>query len=155
MVELVHEQLIEWSAELAVGIQEIDEQHKVLVGLLNEMNRAVQQHNCLESAREILGRLGEATRIHFAVEESLMRVFEYPGYEEHKKRHEQLLRRFREYEARVASGQQDIGFQLLHFLKLWLHGHIAESDKDYAPFMLQHGMKARAPQESWFQRLWH
>ena len=30
--------LIEWNDELSVGIQEIDEQHKVLVGLVNEMH---------------------------------------------------------------------------------------------------------------------
>jgi len=33
--------LIEWSDDLSVGIQEIDEQHKVLVGLVNDMHDAI------------------------------------------------------------------------------------------------------------------
>jgi hemerythrin len=156
MAEAVREKrLIDWSDELSVGIQELDEQHKVLVGLVNEMHQAIHQHHGTETAREILGRLGEYTRIHFAVEESLMRIFEYPGYDAHKKQHEELIRQFRDYEARVAAGKQTIGFQLLHFLKLWLAQHILESDKDYGPFMLARGVKARAAQQGWFRRLWH
>ncbi len=33
--------LFAWSDDLGVGIQEIDEQHKVLVGLLNELYSGV------------------------------------------------------------------------------------------------------------------
>ncbi len=32
---------VEWSDELSVGVEEIDEQHKVLVGLVNEMHEAI------------------------------------------------------------------------------------------------------------------
>ena len=34
---------IEWTDDLSVGIEEIDEQHKVLVGLVNEMHEAIHQ----------------------------------------------------------------------------------------------------------------
>jgi hemerythrin len=147
--------LIEWSDELSVGIQEIDEQHKVLVGLVNEMHRAIHEHHGSETARQILDRLGDYTRIHFAVEESLMRIFDYPGYDEHKKQHEELIGQFRQYQAKVQSGTAKISFELLHFLKLWLAQHILESDKEYAPHMLKLGAKAKSAQTSWFGRLWH
>jgi hemerythrin len=147
--------LIEWTDELSVGIQEIDEQHKVLVGLVNEMHRAIHEHHGSETARQILDRLGDYTRIHFAVEESLMRIFDYPGYDEHKKQHEELIAQFRSYQAKVASGTAKISFELLHFLKLWLAQHILESDKEYAPHMLKLGAKAKSGQSSWFGRLWH
>jgi len=150
-----HRPLIEWSDELSVGIQEIDEQHKVLVGLVNEMHQAIHEHHGSETAREILDRLGDYTRIHFAVEESLMRIFDYPGYEAHKKQHEELIAQFRQYHAKVQSGTAKISFELLHFLKLWLSQHILESDKDYAPHMLKLGAKAKSAQSSWFGRLWH
>jgi hemerythrin len=155
MAQATQDGLIEWTEELSVGIQEIDEQHKVLVGLVNDMHRAILEHHGSETAKEILGRLGDYTRIHFAVEESLMRIFDYPKYEEHKKQHEELIRQFKVYHEKVMSGSASISFQLLHFLKLWLSQHILESDKDYSPYMLKRGVKAKAAQESWFKRLWH
>lgn len=75
---------------------EIDAQHKVLVNLLNELHRAIYEHKGSETASEILGRLIEYTRIHFKVEECLMRILSYPDdeerkKEEHKKHHTQLI----------------------------------------------------------------
>jgi len=153
--ETAYRLLIEWTEELSVGIQEIDEQHKVLVGLVNEMHQAIHEHRGTETARQILDRLGDYARIHFAVEESLMRIFDYPGYEEHKKQHEELIGQFKLYQAKVQSGTAKISFELLHFLKLWLSQHILESDKEYAPHMLKLGAKAKSAQSSWFGRLWH
>ena len=34
---------IEWSGELSVGIEEIGEQHKLLVDLINEIHEAIHQ----------------------------------------------------------------------------------------------------------------
>ena len=155
MQQAAHQPLIEWTEELSVGIQEIDEQHKVLVGLVNEMHQAIHEHHGSETAKRILDRLGEYTRIHFAVEESLMRLFEYPDYEAHKKQHEELIGQLIQYQARVASGTTKISFELLHFLKLWLAEHILASDKEYAPHMLKLGAKAKSGKQSWFSKLWH
>ena len=82
---------IEWSNELSVGIEEIDEQHKVLVDLLNQIHEAIQQRHGAEATGEIIDRLGEYTRIHFAVEESLMRILHYSEYERHKEEHDRLI----------------------------------------------------------------
>ena len=68
---------VEWSDELSVGVEEIDEQHKVLVGLVNEMHEAIHQRHGSEVVQEILAKLADYTRIHFAVEESLMRILNY------------------------------------------------------------------------------
>jgi hemerythrin len=82
---------IEWSNELSVGIEEIDAQHKVLVDLLNQIHEAIQQRQGTEATSQIIERLGEYTRIHFAVEESLMRILHYPDYERHKEEHDRLI----------------------------------------------------------------
>ncbi|MFO1425295.1 MAG: hemerythrin domain-containing protein, partial [Candidatus Competibacteraceae bacterium] len=60
---------VEWSNELSVGIEEIDAQHKVLVDLLNQIHEAIQQRHGAEVTRDIVLRLDEYTRVHFAVEE--------------------------------------------------------------------------------------
>jgi hemerythrin len=147
--------LIEWSDELSVGIQEIDEQHKVLVSLLNEMHDAIHERHGREASIRILKRLTEYTKIHFAVEESLMRIFDYPGYEEHKKQHEQLIQEILDLEYKIIEEEHAISFQLLHFLKMWLTKHILESDMDYGPFFLKAGLREKSRNQGWFKRLWH
>ncbi len=148
-------ELVKWSDGLSVGIQEIDEQHKVLVGLLNELNQAIHEKKGNAIGIQILGRLAEYTRIHFAVEESLMRIFDYPGFEKHKAEHQALVEQVIKLQGKLKAGKASISFELMHFLKIWLTKHIIESDKQYAPFFLEAGIKASwsKQSESWVKRL--
>ncbi|EXJ12631.1 bacteriohemerythrin [Imhoffiella purpurea] len=145
---------VEWSDALSVGIEEIDAQHRVLVELVNEMHDAIQEHHASEAIHGILDKLAEYTRIHFAVEESLMRILDYPDYEVHKHQHEELIRTLRDLQDKVASGKTAVGFELMHFLKLWLTKHIIESDKEYGSYFLASGVRPRLKKKSWVARLW-
>lgn len=145
---------IEWSDELSVGIEEIDEQHKVLVGLVNQMHDAIHGRRGNDVVQDILAQLAEYTRIHFAVEESLMRILNYPGYEEHRDSHEELIGHVVELQDKVASGKTSIGFELMHFLKVWLTKHIMEEDQNYSGFFLAAGANPRLKNKSWVGRLW-
>lgn len=89
-------ELIRWTPELSVGIDEIDSQHKELVDVLNQLHVAIMERHATprhaaRDAAEILNRLVDYTRIQFAVEEALMRLLEYPDYEAHKAQHEELV----------------------------------------------------------------
>lgn len=146
--------LVEWSEELSVGIQEIDEQHKMLVDLLNQLHEAIHKRHGSEATRKILDELADYTRIHFAVEESLMRVLEYPDYEAHKREHEDLIQQMVDLKQKLDTGTHSISFELLHFLKVWLTKHILESDKEYSPYFLSKGVKASWQKKSWVGKLW-
>ena len=152
--EATGEELFTWTDDLSVGIEEIDEQHKVLVDLLNELHHGIMEKHGSEATIEVLGRLVEYTRIHFALEESLMRMLHYPDYEEHKEHHEMLLDQVNELVEKVKSGHH-VTFELLHFLKNWLSRHIMEEDKIYAPFFLSRGVAATHKKRSWLGRIFH
>ena len=145
---------VEWSDVLSVGIEEIDVQHQVLVGLVNEMHEAIRLHHSSEVVRGILNKLAEYTRIHFAVEESLMRILDYPDYEAHKSQHEGLIQAVQDLQEKVDSGKASVGFELMHFLKVWLTKHIIESDKEYSTFFLDSGAHRKLKKKSWAARLW-
>ncbi|WNO11127.1 bacteriohemerythrin [Teredinibacter sp. KSP-S5-2] len=131
--------LVEWSDELSVGIEEIDDQHKVLVDLLNQLHAAIHERRGNDVALPILNRLIEYTRIHFAVEESLMRILNYPDFETHKEHHEQLIDQVLEMHQKVIKDNKKLGFELLHFLKNWLTKHIMSEDKLYTPHFIRCG----------------
>lgn len=145
---------VEWSDALSVGIEEIDNQHKVLVALVNEMHEGIHQRRGSDVVKDVLKKLGDYTKIHFAVEESLMRILGYPGYEDHKIQHEELIAHMNELIEKVETGKTAIGFELMHFLKVWLTKHIMESDMQYTEFFLKAGAKPRLHKRSWAERLW-
>lgn len=148
------DKFIEWSDQLSVGIEEIDAQHQMLVELVNEMHDAIRNKHGSDVVHDILDRLTDYTRIHFAVEESLMRILNYPGYEEHHAQHLDLIDHVIQLQKKVASGKTAIGFELMHFLKTWLTKHILEEDMQYSGFFLAAGAKPRLEKKGWVSRLW-
>lgn len=145
---------VEWSNELSVGIEEIDAQHKVLVDLLNEIHDAMRQGRTVQTTKGIIDRLGEYTRVHFAVEESLMRILHYPDYERHKEEHDELIAQLTDMHAKWEKGKGAIGFELAHFLKTWLTEHIMEGDKRYSAHFLAQGIRPELAKPSWVKKLW-
>lgn len=144
---------IEWSNELSMGIEEIDNQHQVLVDLLNQIHDAIQHHHGMEATRSIVTKLEEYTRVHFAVEESLMRILHYPQYEPHKKEHDKLIKQLDELREKLETGKASISFELAHFLKVWLTKHIMDVDKAYAPHFMAQGIRSELPKRSWVEKL--
>ncbi|PKM46622.1 MAG: hemerythrin [Gammaproteobacteria bacterium HGW-Gammaproteobacteria-1] len=146
--------LIDWSDDLSVGIQEIDDQHQFLVDLLNKLHRAIHQRQGKAAAQAILVELVDYTKIHFAVEESLMRILGYPSYDDHKEQHDHLIAEIHDLQEKLESGKKSITFELLHFLRIWLTKHIMEEDQQYGPFFLSRGAVATSEKKSIAGRLW-
>lgn len=155
-------ELFEWSDAYSVGVQEIDEQHKELVALLNQLHVAIQEHHGSEASRRILDDLADYTKTHFKLEESLMRVSNYPDFELHKQNHEDLIGQVHDLQLKLDAGQGAITFELLHFLKVWLTRHINEADKRFGEyFMHQGGATEWAPhvettmtKKKWWWKFW-
>lgn len=146
---------IDWSDELSVGIEEIDEQHKVLLKLINQMHDAIHERHGSEAVDSTLTELIEYTRIHFAVEESLMRILNYSGYAEHHEQHQELLEHVVQLQKKLTSGNTAISFELMHFLKKWLTQHILEEDMLYSGFFLAAGAQPKLAKKSWVKKLWN
>jgi hemerythrin len=102
----------------------------------------------------VLTRLGEYTRIHFAVEESLMRLLGYPDLERHKEEHAELMTRLQELRQRFESGSSALDGDLMSLLKVWLTRHIMESDQQYAQFFVESGLSSRQRRRASRTRAW-
>jgi hemerythrin len=146
----------EWTDELSVGIEEIDAQHKVLVGLVNRLyDETIIHQSDISVLDGILNELVEYTIIHFAVEESLFRIFDYPATEVHTRHHNELKAQVLELQGKLRRGEATVNTKLLVFLKNWLQHHIIDEDKLYGPFLIEQGVKSSSPKSSWLSRLWH
>jgi hemerythrin-like metal-binding protein len=134
--------LIEWSAELSVGIDSIDEQHKKLVNMINALNDAI----LLGESNELLGRifnnLANYTQKHFTYEENMFAEYGYADSEEHKRQHQALIAQVVDLKDKFNDNPQGtISADLMLFLKRWLTNHIMRTDKEYAEFLISKGVK--------------
>lgn len=125
--------LITWSSTFACGIKMIDEQHKGLVNLVNEMFNHVTGND--EQEREyfnkVIKQAVDYIKVHFATEEKLMRFAKFEGFPEHKREHDNFVLTV---VANIVAYRSRERFTLLSFtkfLKDWVLSHIAVEDKKY------------------------
>ncbi|MGB8260827.1 MAG: bacteriohemerythrin [Terracidiphilus sp.] len=133
--------LLNWSEKYSVGVKSLDNQHTALVGTLNELHTAMLKGQAASVTGNLLRKLVEYTRNHFAQEEALMSRAGYPGLETHRTQHHELTKQVGEYVERYERGEITLNLHLLNFLRDWLANHIQKSDKEYGPWLNQHGVQ--------------
>jgi len=123
---------IEWNDSLEMGIEAMDEQHKRLVEIYNELHAAMMQGKGHKQMREILSQLVDYTELHFSSEEEYMRSVGYADFDRHVAEHRQLLEKVRVFQRKLDLDQERITKPVLKFLDFWLQSHIKGKDMEYA-----------------------
>ena len=134
-------ELMRWDSSLQLGIGQIDDQHKQLVTMINDLHRAMKQRQTMATMGGILERLVSYTVYHFGHEEKLFQKHGYPEYDQHKKIHETLVGKVVEFKSKIDRGDSTISMELMDFLKDWLVSHIKGTDKKYVPFLQEKGVR--------------
>ena len=118
-----------------MGVEEIDREHKRLLGLLNELHDAVHAGDAREVLGKVLDELMLYVGYHFAHEEELFLRTNYPGNERHRRQHRALTITVKEVrEDFQLSGSEGLPVQVLEFLKTWLFEHIMGSDRAFGMY---------------------
>jgi len=112
----------------AVFILEIDAEHKNMFRLADEMHQAVMGGAPADQAQALLRELIAKLEAHFAREERLMRATQYPGSAWHKKRHDTVRKRVKEFAPRIEGGDPQAAMALLEFLSGWFRDHLRLAD---------------------------
>ena len=125
---------IEWTKDLATGVEAIDEQHKELFRRINLLLDACRRGEGAEHVVSTLAFLTQYVVEHFQSEEDLMRRAAYRGYAEHAAMH-------REFRKRVESFASDLaltGVTIITVITVnrmivdWLNDHIRTVDRAMA-----------------------
>jgi hemerythrin len=123
--------LMTWTSELSVGVTVLDEDHKKLVAILNELHDGMAAGQGRATLGKVFDGLVEYTKTHFAREEQFLFETEYPRAEVHKKQHEDLTMRVTDLQTRYRNGALTLTKEVLNFLKDWLTYHIKGHDQKY------------------------
>ena len=135
------EEFMTFGPDLETGIQEIDQQHRKLVAMVNRLHRAIKSGEGQAALGEILNELVAYTDYHFKTEEYYFDKFGYPEGELHKEIHRKLTAKVLEFKEKFEKGEATLSYDLLNFLKDWLVNHIGKTDKKYAPFLREKGLR--------------
>lgn len=130
-----------WNDKYSVSVGEMDNQHKKLIDILNNLYDSMQQGQSGSALSRIVGDLLNYTRQHFSAEERIMQQHNYPKYDAQKKEHEFFIEKIKKYQEDLDSGKTSFSVDMSVFLKNWLVNHISVVDKEYGPFLNSKGVK--------------
>ena len=138
---------IRWKVGMKLGIPLIDEQHANLLRIIDNL-----QLTCDKSAdnngQRFIGAANEAigyVKYHFATEEKLMRLLEYPEYAGHREDHKDFLRELMSL-CREFKSEENPDFQyFVDFLNEWVVSHVCDADRNFVDYFynMQHHSKLK------------
>jgi len=136
-LELDDGEFVKWGEKYATGIDLIDDQHKRLVILTNQLYAACLSGD--EAAgtafKEAMRRSVEYVRFHFTAEHNLLEHINYPGWKEHKIKHDTLVKNILETAKDFNEGRKFVPNHFVRTLRDWVFGHIAVEDKNYSSYV--------------------
>jgi hemerythrin len=123
--------MLPWKSSFGTGVAEIDAQHKTLFERVASFEAAVRAREPTLRLQELFTFLEDYARVHFAVEEQLMRDAGYPNLTEHIQEHSEFKRRLRSLVPHWESEGDSTALlaALLGFLDHWLTDHVTSSDQ--------------------------
>ena len=127
--------LIKWRKEFSVGVKELDNQHKKIIKILNQIFTLHEKGKDEKQMGKIISNLYEYIKDHFRIEEEYMVKYNYPGYDKQKEEHNRFIDRFSEFQREFLKGHRLTAINLFNFVWDWFSQHILKLDKLYSPFL--------------------
>lgn len=139
--KIVKSRYLEWKDSYSVGIESIDNDHKKLIHLINNLQTAIDFKTDRQFEKQTLDEVIDYTKYHFAREEDLMKQNDYQDYDPHKAQHESMIEKVNEFVLAYENNESGAIESLLAYLKSWLINHINGTDQEYSEYLISKGVK--------------
>ena len=127
--------LMTWTAAMSVGVPELDEDHRVLIRIINQLAENATAEDPAAVLRQCLYSLLRYAEFHFAREEKVMTACDFPGFSHHKQEHRAFTGHMQRLAKALDEGEtppaEVVDQDLLIYLKDWLNHHILIEDMSY------------------------
>jgi hemerythrin len=131
---------IAWKDEFSVNVKEIDDQHRMLVDMINSLHEALMANRARDVQRLTVDKMIDYAANHFDTEEKYMKQFKFFSYREHKAEHDLFTAKALELQGRMNMTGFVLTLEILNFLKDWLQHHILKIDKGYTRHFNENGL---------------
>ncbi|MEA3545813.1 MAG: bacteriohemerythrin [Thermodesulfobacteriota bacterium] len=123
-------QMFQWKDEYNTGVTLMDQQHRRLVDLINQLFKCMKDGGDRMMVGEIVDELASYTVTHFRAEEDIMRKHNYPDLEAHHLIHKNFVEKVGLFAEKMKTGERMPPADIFNFLKDWLVSHIEKQDRD-------------------------
>jgi len=125
--------LIEWDDAFSVGVVRLDADHRLLMGMINQLCEAWQAGKDGLVLDKLFDALLVYADVHFAREEAVLEALGYEGLAEQRTAHAALKAEVVAFRARHlnAARPEALTAETAHFLRSWLLDHILGEDRKY------------------------
>lgn len=133
--------LIVWddTYDLEVGV--IDDQHKKMIGIINELYHAIRNSTERENLPDIITELTEYADYHFITEEKFFVEFNYKDKEAHMASHQAYRQKIADFLRDYHNDETILPINMMRFLSEWWSGHIRGEDRGYVELFHKNGLK--------------
>jgi len=131
---------IVWTPDLSVGVEHIDEQHKIWFEKANQLFEAGRARKAKDYIETMINFLDEYTKKHFKDEEAYMQEIGYPELEAQKIAHANFVKEL----AKLKNDYNESGGNILVIINAnkmvvdWLSNHIKTMDKKIGDYVRTH-----------------
>lgn len=134
--------MFEWKKEMELGITIIDEQHKRLIAIGNNVATLLSEYSegddLLSRIILVLEDLKHYTLYHFRTEEDFFIKYNYSDFISHKKEHDAFI--YYLWSINISDIEKDRKTfleDLLGRIFKWIYNHIIDKDYMYKDFLIQ------------------
>ncbi|RPH39685.1 MAG: hypothetical protein EHM86_07145 [Desulfobulbaceae bacterium] len=120
---------IHWTPDLAVGITEIDDQHRQLFSLLADFYTNLQKGAGRDVLAKMLEDLMTYAGQHFIAEEAYLK--DHPDLAQHRQQHYSFIKQMNQFERDYLLGNISLSVDMVKYVTNWLQGHISDIDKEF------------------------
>lgn len=132
---------LQWEEKYSVGVEEIDNQHKKMFAVINELLDAIEMNSPESHLSNIIESLVKYKKFHFETEEKYFKEFNYEEAEDHIAKHKDFNNKLASLKEKYPENTIEFAFELVDFLEDWLIGHLMITDQRYVKCFQEHGLK--------------
>jgi hemerythrin len=131
--------LIKWDTSLSVNVEEIDNQHKKLLEILNKLYENIKNKNSDNILKETLEELTKFTNYHFKTEEKYFDEFNYKLKDQHKKEHKKFIKKIKDFKEEYGDNTT-LDLEIVSFLISWIKDHMGITDQKFTKCFNENGL---------------
>ena len=121
----------EWTEALCVGVDALDDDMRILLGVLNQLGQAVAEDTAADVVASLVIFFCDYAQTHFRREENLLERLDYPALAPHRVCHQEFVRWIETFRG---TPQENMPSQMLAFPAGWLIDHTLTAGQEMPGF---------------------
>jgi hemerythrin len=132
--------IINWKDEFSVGVNEMDDQHKKLIAMINKLISEQKSLTDPRTIADLLTKMTDYAQVHFRAEEYLMAEYGYDHKTIQEAQHQDFIDKTIAFYSASDIGPNILSTALLDYLATWMIEHILKEDMKYKEFFISKGL---------------